>query len=312
MAFPHYTLIIPHYQQPLLLERLLGTVPVREDLQVVVVDDGSSAESVTGLEILQEKFPTVEFLFLHHNRGGGAARNEGLKMAKGHYVLFADSDDYFFPEPLNALLDHYATQTVADMIFFNARSINDETGAPSGRADRLNWIMAQSGQEREQLLRYQHSEPWCKLIRREVIVQNALHFDETPILNDVRFSYLAGYYAHRVWVDDLVCYCVCNRQHSVGKKEMMKAQKKAYTHVMVQANQFFKQQGLPYRYKRVYRPLVFSLLRWQWKEVRACAAELYHGGESVLSIMLNVCLYPCWLLRWIFRKRRYRQARLTP
>jgi len=310
MIHPHYTLIIPHYHQPLLLERLLGTVPIRTDMQVVVVDDGSPVECVVQLDVLKEAFPTVEFLLLPKNRGGGAARNAGLKVAKGDYVLFADTDDTFYTNDLNALLDRYANQASADMICFNAKAVEDETDAPSSRADRLNWMMVQPQKEREQLLRYQHSEPWCKLIRREVIIQNDLQFDETPILNDVRFSYLVGHHAVQVLVDDTVCYCVRNRQCSVGKK-MVAERKKAYTQVMVQANQFFKQHGLHYCYKRVYRPLVFSLFKWQWRDVCVCTAALRHGGESSLSILLNVCLYPLWLLRWAMRKRLYRQARLT-
>ncbi len=306
---PRYTLIIPHYCQPKLLERLLDSVPVRADLQVVVVDDGSPEDCVSRWNVLQERFPSVEFLLLPGNRGGGAARNEGLKVAKGDDVFFADADDYFYTEALNALLDRYATHSSADMICFNAQAIDDVTGRPSSRADRLNWIMKQSAQEREQLLRYQHSEPWCKLIRRELIVQKDIHFDETPILNDVRFSYLVGHEAVRVLVDDSVCYCVCNRPNSVGKT-MVAERKKAYTQVMAQANHFFKQHGLPYCYKRAYRPLVFSLFRGQWQDMHVCASELQRHGESSLSIWLNVCLYPWWLLQWVFRKRQYRQARI--
>jgi len=310
MKVPHYTLIIPHYDQPVLLERLLSSVPVRDDLQVVVVDDGSHAENVAQLEFLKRKFPMVEFLMMPNNRGGGAARNEGLKVVQGDYVFFVDADDYFFTDALNALLDRCATQASADLICFNAKAIEEETGCPSNRADRLNWMMVQPEKEREQLLRYQHSEPWCKLIRREIIVQNDLQFDEVPILNDVRFSYLVGHYAERVLVENSVCYCVCNCQNSVGKK-MVAERKRAYTQVMVQTNQFFKQNGLPYCYKRVYRPLVFSLSRWQWHDARVCMVELRHGGESVLSILLNVFLYPLWVIRWALRKRKYRRARIT-
>ena len=310
MLNPHYTLIIPHYNQPLLLKRLLDTVPVRTDLQVIVVDDGSPVECVAQLEVLKKKYPKMEFLLLPNNHGGGAARNAGLKVAKGYYVFFADADDCFFTDALNTLLNRYSTQTSTDMICFNAKAIEEETGSPSNRADRLNWIMAQPEQKREQLLRYQHSEPWCKLIRREVIEKNDIQFDETPILNDVRFSYLVGHHADHVLVDDTVSYCVCNHQSSVGKK-MVAERRKVYTRVMVRANRFFKQYGLPYCYKRAYRPLVLSLFKWQWRKARDCTAELYRGGESPLSVLLNVCLYPLWLLRWAYRKRCYRQARIT-
>ena len=305
-----FTLIIPHHNQPQLLERLLRSLPVRNDLQVVVVDDASGTECATQLDDLKGAFPAVEFVMLPCNRGGGFARNEGLKRAKGEWVFFADADDCFLTDALDGLLDQQEHWKTADLVFFGAKSVDDDTGMPSWRADRLNWMMAQEGKVREQLLRYQHSEPWCKLVRRDLIERNGLAFDESLILNDVRFSYCVGHHATKVMVDERVCYCVCDRQRSVGKR-ISSERKKDYTRVMAEANRFFAEQGLPYRYKRVYRPLVFSFMKGEWQDARTCWQELRQSGESALSVVLNVWLYPLWLIQWALRKRVYRRKRIT-
>lgn len=306
---PRYTLIIPHYNQPQQLERLLCSIPVRADLQVVVADDGSGEGFRERMQSLQMAYPWAYFLLLPENRGGGSARNEALKVTQGEYVLFADADDYFLTDSLNSLLDRYASISF-DMLCFDAVAIDNATDKPSSRADRLNWIMKRQSPEREQLLRYQHSEPWCKIVRREIIEKNGIQFDETPILNDVRFSYLVGFHSAHVLVDASVCYCVCDCKGSVGKK-MTNERKIAYTRVLVQTNRFFREKALPYDYKRVFRPFVLSILRCEWKDAGACIDELRSGGENTFSIGWNVCMYPVWLFQWLLLKHRYRQARRT-
>ena len=57
----NYTIIIPHYNIPKLLCRLLLTIPVRDDGQVIVVDDCSSIETQVKLLKIKAEFPQVEW-----------------------------------------------------------------------------------------------------------------------------------------------------------------------------------------------------------------------------------------------------------
>ena len=124
-----YSIIIPHYNLPALLDRCLKSIPRRDDIQVVVVDDMSSEENRRKLIEMQETFPYAQFVFCEKNGGGGAARNRGLDEAKGDYILFSDADDYFC-KGFELLLDKYSAQD-NDIVYFNANFVNTDTGEPA-------------------------------------------------------------------------------------------------------------------------------------------------------------------------------------
>jgi GT2 family glycosyltransferase len=90
-----FSVIIPTYNRKALLERTLATVRAQNesDLQVIVIDDGSTDGSVQWLRTLENP-PEI---LTQANRGPGAARNLGIAHAAGDYIAFLDSDDLWFP-----------------------------------------------------------------------------------------------------------------------------------------------------------------------------------------------------------------------
>lgn len=99
METPLLTIIIPTYNRPQLLQRAVESALVQkikdeleESIEVVVVDDGSP-QPVTLLEI-----PRLRIVRLTQNQGVAAARNAGLKAAKGRYVTYLDDDDQLLPD----------------------------------------------------------------------------------------------------------------------------------------------------------------------------------------------------------------------
>lgn len=59
--FPRYSIIVPHYNNPKLLQRLLDTIPVRSDLEIVVVDDNSDPSIVDFSAFPGQQRPDVKF-----------------------------------------------------------------------------------------------------------------------------------------------------------------------------------------------------------------------------------------------------------
>jgi len=208
-----YSIIIPHYNTPTLLARCIESIPHRNDIQIIVVDDSSSQEHQKMLKVLTHSYNHVQFIFFSKNGGAGAARNIGLTYAKGEWILFADADDYFSPSFINEL-DRYKSCD-ADIIFFNAKSeeaINDRTS-------HLKKIYSlQNHNSIQHLLRYSFGEPWCKMIRRKLIQSNRISFEESFIHNDTKFSYLIGFHAKKIYYSLAVIYSVTKQQQSVSQQ----------------------------------------------------------------------------------------------
>ena len=220
MAQFKYSLIIPHYNIPDLLKRLLTTVPNRKDLQVIVVDDCSNKDTNL-LDELKKEYDWVEWYSTGTNGGGGKARNIGLSKAKGDYILFADADDFFFPN-LDDLLNKTFSQDSFDILFFNVTSLDSETFLPSNRGHHLHqmFLYAESDLDKAKLhLRYLFGEPWCKIIKRDLIEKYNIKFDETKIHNDTYFSYIVGHYAKEIILNPIAYYCLTTRDGSVSLKK---------------------------------------------------------------------------------------------
>lgn len=304
---PRFTVIIPHYQQPSLLKRCLDSLPKRDDVQVIVSDDASSEDAISQIREMTAGF---ELVTSDRNQGGGHARNAALVIAKGEYVIFADADDEFITAAFDDILDEAASDTQAtDIFFFNATARVSGTDSKSYRAARLNWIMNQKEQAKADLLRFVHSEPWCKIVRRKLIIDYNLRFDETPILNDVRFSYMAGFHAKTIKVIEKCGYCVNDLPQSTGKR-MTTQRKVAYTKVLAEANRFFEQNNLPHHYDNVLRPLMLSLTHGQWNDARLCYQTLKDEGLSNTRIWCMMAAYPVAICHWVGNKIKYRNAAL--
>lgn len=91
MSTIRYSVIIPHKDIPDLLDRLLHSIPKREDVEIFVVDDNSDPQIMAGYKELEG----VRYFYTRESCGAGYARNIALREARGEWLLFADADDYF-------------------------------------------------------------------------------------------------------------------------------------------------------------------------------------------------------------------------
>ncbi|MGS2738016.1 glycosyltransferase family 2 protein [Sinomicrobium sp. M5D2P17] len=256
------SIIVPHYNVPALLQRCIDSIPQRDDLEVIIVDDKSSAELVDFDNFPGKNRDNVRVFFQKENKGGGAARNVGLENAKGEWLLFADSDD-FFHSCLNDVIEEYKDSD-ADLIFFNANSVDTDTLRPTkNRAQHLqNFIDLYRNEPEKGLLqlKYLFGEPWAKMVKREIIVQNHIRFDETIIHNDTTFSYCVGYYSDNIIVDDRTVYCITVRLGSVSTARISEAKIKTRVSVFARANKFFLDRQIPAQWNILYRQMAWLKL----------------------------------------------------
>lgn len=99
-----FSIIIPVYNAEKTIDRCIQSVLKQDfsDFEIIVINDGSTDNSGMLCEQYAKKYNNV---FIKHkkNMGLSAARNDGMKYAKGKYIIFLDSDDYWQPNILNGL-----------------------------------------------------------------------------------------------------------------------------------------------------------------------------------------------------------------
>lgn len=100
--------IIPTYNASAYIRQTLGGIfalPLSMDkLEVIVIDDCSTDDTLAKLQKMQTKHPNLVVLRQERNQRQGAARNRGIDMARGEYIAFCDADDNIVPDGvMNAL-----------------------------------------------------------------------------------------------------------------------------------------------------------------------------------------------------------------
>lgn len=241
----NYSIIIPSRNLTNLLRRCLDSIPHREDVQIIVVDDNSDPTKVDFNNYPGLNEPYTDVIFSKEGKGAGYARNVGLKAAKGKWLLFADSDDYYVNGFLD-VLDQYVDND-ADIIYFGYyKNYNVDTmQSKHTRYDAYieDFLRKPSSKYYQNNLKYGINAPWNKVFRREFIEKNGLTFEEIFAGNDIRFVHTAGSLTGRIAaLPDKLYYYVKNLNSithtKVSYENLVKRTHKAAAHI-----KFIQDQG---------------------------------------------------------------------
>lgn len=145
---PLVSVVVPVYDRVDPLARALDSVLAQTvaDLEVVVVDDGSTAPVADLVEGYED--PRVRYRRHPENRGVSAARNTGLDAARGDHVAFLDSDDVWRPAKLERQLDRLAAAG-DDAVAVYCDAVTHRSDALTGAVERLvpGRVGAEGGEE---------------------------------------------------------------------------------------------------------------------------------------------------------------------
>ena len=114
------SVILPTYNRAHTLKRAIDSVLNQgfQDLEVIVVDDGSTDDSESVVASLKDK--RIKYLKLTEKKGPSAARNFGLRFISGDFVAFLDSDDEWLPQKTDIQLKFFKNvQPGAGLVFTN-------------------------------------------------------------------------------------------------------------------------------------------------------------------------------------------------
>jgi len=218
------SVIIPCYNAQEHLHQCLNSVLGQESvgIEVICVDDGSSDCTPDILRSYAEQDSRVTVI-CQENKFAGVARNRGLDAAKGKYVAFMDSDDFYLPGALHSLLQA-AEKYDADVIkgSFCYLDITDQNCY-------LNCYSTNSCVPKNRRLSFQNMPerllnttdvPWNGLYRRSFLTENGIRFNALRCVNDHSFYIHCLLLAQHVcYIDRVVsCYRVEQAGSLIGKK----------------------------------------------------------------------------------------------
>jgi glycosyltransferase involved in cell wall biosynthesis len=298
-----FSVIIPHKNIPDLLQRCLDSIPKRDDIQIIVVDDNSDASQVdfNNFPGLNDKH--VELYLTKEGIGAGYARNIGLLHAKGKWLLFADADDFFTENAFDLFFSK--KDSPHDIIYFKVTGCYSDTYKPEKGKSIINQLLENCFYKKrnsENLLRYRHCVPWGKMIKLRLIKGGGIRFDEIIVHEDRMFSTLAAGLASSV---DVVIhtpvYCKTIRRGSLEHTNSYEMLLTRYL-VILRLNEFFRKNG---KYKYQYRTMrhIYSVTKYGiipfcyfiWLSIR------YRN-----NIFFGICNFK-WVLSY-FKLRKYKKV----
>lgn len=118
------SIIIPTYNQEELIVRALDSIPDRDDIEVIVIDDCSTDKT---LEVVK-KYNKIKNLKIFHNDknlGSGLSRNVGFDNAEGKWLYALDSDDYFLTDKFIEVINYLDKLDEYDIIHIYLECNND-------------------------------------------------------------------------------------------------------------------------------------------------------------------------------------------
>jgi glycosyltransferase involved in cell wall biosynthesis len=214
MSQPVFSIIIPHYNIPELLVRCINSIPVRQDIQVIVVDDCSPNADKYKETYLELSRPHLEYYRTPQGGSAGRARNVGIEHAKGKWLTFIDADD-LLTNNAESLLEKYKDRT-EDVLYFQSKSVMcDDLKITSARNIFLYHFDHYFKTGNEQPLRLEFDAPWGKFVKKSLIDRYQIRFEQVRYSNDTYFSAAIGVYAKSIFVPNEILYIVTERTGSL-------------------------------------------------------------------------------------------------
>jgi len=220
------SIIVPVYNSEIHLRACINSLLDQslDDYEIILVNDGSTDASS---EIIEEYANNNKNIIVIHKPNGGAssARNEGIKVATGEYILFVDSDDLLLPNAAETLYK-LISKANADIAMFRMRKISID-GKIAEEELLFEPNSEFSGQEIitrlcPLFLEGNALNEVCKnMYKTDFIKKNKLEFPQNQIIGeDLLFNLKAFSRAHKVIYTGEICYQYVRHRGSITSSEM--------------------------------------------------------------------------------------------
>lgn len=256
MPNPKVSVIVPVYNTEKYLRRCLTSLVEQtlQDIQIVIINDGSKDSSPAIIEEYVSKYPDKFVYESQENSGQAVARNRALKLCTGEYIGFLDSDDFVKTEMFERMYNK-AKESDADYV---ACGYSDMTYAEDGSEIQLTeYIHSKLAYKTKDMFFGALVSPFLHLYKREVFSDSDITFTEGVIYEDSAFYLKLIPYLHKIDVIDEPL--ACRTWHSNSTMTTYKAKKveQIFT-VFDDTINFYKKHDF---YDEYYRELEYFCVR---------------------------------------------------
>lgn len=218
MSSPDISIIIPVYDGHDVICRALDSIYTQglssEQFEVICVDDCSpTLDTFNAInDYLYEGIHPINLKVLRHevNRRQGGARNTGVTIAKGEWMLYLDQDDSFVKGSLDTIIKELRRYAMCDIVMFDyvlrtifsnrediVDNIYSKQGMPNGIISGTDFIKNYS----------MPWTPWCYAYKRRFLMKNQIRFVENVRFEDVDYVMRCTLLANKMVFLPINTYC---------------------------------------------------------------------------------------------------------
>lgn len=175
-----FSIIIPAYNAQNEIERAINSIKIQnfKDYEIIVVDDCSKDKTYE----VTSKIPNVILEQTPSNAKEGGARNIGMKIAQGEYIIFLDADDFLANENTLADLDKVIGNDKPDVVYLGFKTLGKEV--------EEEWIPTEENSTfKERARNWKYENVWDVCWNTQFLKENEIIFEENKLHPDFSFYY---------------------------------------------------------------------------------------------------------------------------
>ncbi len=206
------SVILPIYNVEKFLENCIESIinQTYKNLEIILVNDGSTDESGKICDKFKKKDKRIKVI---HKRNGGLsdARNAGMKISKGKYITFVDSDDLVHKQYIETLWN-LIVNNKADISMCDYKSVNENFSYDEKADENLDssiYVLDRLECIKKMYIEGKHGLEflaWGKLYRKSLFTKNNIKYPKGKIHEDTFTTYKLIYYSEKIVFKDECLY----------------------------------------------------------------------------------------------------------
>ncbi|MBE6766135.1 MAG: glycosyltransferase [Ruminococcaceae bacterium] len=247
MSCPKVSVIVPVYNVEKYIAKCLDSIlnQTFEDYEVIAVDDGGNDKSADICEEYASRYPQKVRVIHQENAGLGGARNTGIEVANGEYLIFIDSDDYIAEDMLETLVG-LCNEHGADIAVCGIRYITEE-----GKT----WDVIESVPinkrldiKKDKFALTISPAAWNKIYKRELFLKNNIRYPSKVWFEDICTTTKLFAFADGIVFTDKCLYYYLQRAGSIIHSSNLDRNREIFG-AIENIIDYYKENGLYDEYK---------------------------------------------------------------